>query len=458
MVVQWRDLPRWDLKTARASAFRLAHPGFRPLGDFAEEATELVRPWDDPEKDWPVFGGNNEVGVVFSHHQRGETFNAPYKRVRKDWFFHNPTRANVGSLGRVPDVPDDAITSPEYQVWRIKRDLLPEYVQLLIQTPFFIEQIAFHRVGAVKERLFVQNLLEIPIPVVPFPVQQKIVATWEAAQKHTATTAAKIERLERDVEARFLADLGFQAPEQAVLPKVFAVWWRDLERWGVEPNQLATVGVDISRCKYPVAMGRDCLAEVKHGCSASPSPTPTALEVLKISAATRGYLRPEERKCAFDVSRHRHEFGLRSGDVLMCRTNGTLALVGMSALVETNLPNLIFPDKLIRVRCKANILPAYFWMLVQLPFARSQIESVARTAVGNYAIGSEDIWAMRFPLPPLTVQQAIVNRVEAGRAEIAALKAEAQARVDAAKADVEAMILGTRFVDPGQAGPILVRR
>lgn len=131
----------------------------------------------------------------------------------------------------------------------------------------------------------------------------------------------------------------------------------------------------------------------------------------------------------------------------MCRTNGTLALVGMSALVESDMPNLIFPDKLIRVRCKADLLPAYFWKMVQMPFARSQIEAAARTAVGNYAIGSDDIRAMRFPVPPVDVQQAMMERMEATRGEIARLKAEAAARAAAAKADVEAMILGIKPVE-----------
>ena len=209
----------------------------------------------------------------------------------------------------------------------------------------------------------------------------------------------RLNSLNATFEARFLADLGLRAPAQAMRPKVFVVRWKEIERWGVEPNQLAATGVDISRGKYPVVEGRDCLAEVKHGCSASPSPTPTALEVLKISAATRGQFNPAERKYAVDVAHFRTEFDLRAGDVLMCRTNGTLAFVGMSALVEADMPNLIYPDKLIRVRCKPIILPAYFWKLAHMAFARSQIEAAARTAVGNYAIGSEDIWRCDFRCP-----------------------------------------------------------
>jgi hypothetical protein len=152
------------LKSARAAAFRLLHPTFRPLGDFIEEATVIVRPMDEPEKLWPVYGVNNRVGVVLSHHQPGKKFNAPYKHIERDWFFHNPTRANVGSLGRVPEVPPDALTSPEYQVWRIRHGLLPDFVEILIRLPFFLDLVECHRVGAVKERLFVENLKEIPIP------------------------------------------------------------------------------------------------------------------------------------------------------------------------------------------------------------------------------------------------------------------------------------------------------
>ena len=158
LVARWSDLIALDMKSARAAIFRLDNPTFRPLREFAEEATYLVKPWEEPEKDWPVYGVNNKDGVFFSHFQKGNDFNAPYKRIRKDWFFHNPTRSSVGSLGIVPDVPTDAITSPEYQVWRINSGLLPGFVATLIGTQLFIDLIQIHRVGAVKQRLYVENL------------------------------------------------------------------------------------------------------------------------------------------------------------------------------------------------------------------------------------------------------------------------------------------------------------
>ena len=194
--LDFKDLAAWDVKSGRAAAFCSACPSFRPMGDFIEEATELIRPFDEPEKDWPVYGVNNKEGVFLNSHQKGDTFKTAYKRIRKDWFFHNPTRCNVGSLGIVPDVPEDAITSPEYQVWRVRADvpepMLPGFVAVLIQTPFFIDLVQFNRVGAVKQRMYTENLCQLRVPYIPEAEQR------EYTQAH------------KDVEAMILGIKGIE--------------------------------------------------------------------------------------------------------------------------------------------------------------------------------------------------------------------------------------------------------
>jgi hypothetical protein len=205
-VIEFKDLAAWDIKSGRAASFCLACPTFRPMSDFIEGATELVRPASEPEKDWPVYGINNKEGVFLNSFQKGAEFNVPYKRVCKDWFFHNPTRCNVGSLGIVPDVSEDAITSPEYQVWRLRKDvagnMLPGYVACLIQTPFFLDLVQFNRVGAVKQRMYIENLMRVRIPYLPVSEQQlyadardKALFELEAAQRLSHQINADIEAL-----------------------------------------------------------------------------------------------------------------------------------------------------------------------------------------------------------------------------------------------------------------------
>ena len=62
-------------------------------------------------------------------------------------------------------------------------------------------------------------------------------------------------------------------------------------------------------------------------------------------------------------------------------------------------------------------------------------------------INSEELRGLQIPLPPVAVQHEILKHVDAGRAEIAKLRGDAKAIADAAKADVEAMILGIKQVD-----------
>ena len=200
LVVRWNDIIRWDAKSARAAVFRIENPSFVPLEKFIEDATVLIRPWEKPEKDWPVYGVNNKEGVFFSHYQKGKDFNAAYKLIRKDWFFHNPTRSSVGSLGIVPDVTDDALTSPEYQVWRIKEGLIPGYVAVLVNTPFFVNLIQFHRVGAVKQRLYVQNLLEIRVPDISVEDQNRVAKMREGALRKIEELKASVGVVEREIE------------------------------------------------------------------------------------------------------------------------------------------------------------------------------------------------------------------------------------------------------------------
>lgn len=211
LLANYENTQQWDVKAGRAAAFITANPDFIRLGDHTEECTETVKPWDKPEKEWPIYGVNNKEGVFLSSMQAGKEFNAPYKKVEKDWFFHNPTRANVGSLGIVPEVPTDAITSPEYQVWRLKGGFLPDFMALMLRTDYFLALVAFNRVGGVKQRMYYANLAEIRLPEISAEVQknfadrrQKILANITAANQKMLQRKNEVETMilgTRPVEA-----------------------------------------------------------------------------------------------------------------------------------------------------------------------------------------------------------------------------------------------------------------
>ena len=352
-----------------------------------------------------------------------------------------------GAIGIVPDTMPRVAVSAEYPVYQVDAKLaLPDYIKLVFRTRAFRDRINAMISGASGRKRVQPDMLEkLEAPLPPLTEQRAIVERWRSAQAQIAAASVRVEKLKTASAARLLTDLGLTPATIGEMPKSFAVRWADLATWsGSTAFKRLTVG-DVHAGKFPVAHGHGFLTDVCHGCSAPPSPVPTALEILKISAVTRGEFMPTEKKFAADNPRVREQFDLRKGDVLLCRTNGTLAYVGMSALVTADQQNLIFPDKVIRVRVKPELIrPDYLWLVLQTPFLRAKIEAAARTAVGNYAIGGKDIWNFEVPLPSLEVQRKLVERVTAARLEIARERAAAAALRQTIAAEVESLILGTQ--------------
>jgi len=203
-LANYENTQQWDVKAGRAAAFITANPNFIRLGDYTEECAETIRPWDEPEKEWPIYGVNNKEGVFLSSMQVGKDFNASYKKIKKDSFFHNPTRANVGSLGIVPEVSTDAITSPEYQVWQLKGGFLPDFMALMLRTDYFLALVAFNRVGGVKQRMYYANLAEIRLPEIPTEMQKTFAGRRQEILANISTANEKLAQRKKDIEKMIL--------------------------------------------------------------------------------------------------------------------------------------------------------------------------------------------------------------------------------------------------------------
>jgi hypothetical protein len=195
---------QWDVKAGRAAAFISANPGFVRLGDYTEECSKTVRPWEKLEMEWPIYSVNNKAGVFLNTYQKGKDFNSPCKRIEKNWFFHNPTRANVGSLGIVPEVPEEAITSPEYQVWWLHSGFLPDFMALIIQTKYFLSLVDINRVGGVKQRMYYTNLAEIRLPMIDLEIQKKFADQRLAILSAITKTNETIKERKSEIEEMIL--------------------------------------------------------------------------------------------------------------------------------------------------------------------------------------------------------------------------------------------------------------
>jgi type I restriction enzyme S subunit len=150
-----------------------------------------------------------------------------------------------------------------------------------------------------------------------------------------------------------------------------------------------------------------------NGLSVKGESKPPGVPALRLSAiSANGIDYGEVRYLPVEPHDVAHLF-VRAGDFLVCRGNGTLGNVGRGVLVEDVPFAVIFPDTMIRLRLRADLVSARWLKLAwQTPQVRDQVERRARTTAGIYKISQGDLLELALELPPRAVQDALVERVE----------------------------------------------
>ena len=82
--------------------------------------------------------------------------------------------------------------------------MLPGFIATLIQTPFFIDLVQFNRVGAVKQRMYTENLCQLRIPYLPESEQREYAQAREKALADLEVARDRLAEVRKDVEAIFL--------------------------------------------------------------------------------------------------------------------------------------------------------------------------------------------------------------------------------------------------------------
>jgi type I restriction enzyme S subunit len=129
------------------------------------------------------------------------------------------------------------------------------------------------------------------------------------------------------------------------------------------------------------------------------------------------------------------KLAVQEGDLIICRTNGSLDLVGKAAIIPKLSNQFVFASYLIRVRLNRDLLlPEYYHICLTSQVGRDHIEEMARSTAGQFNLNLEILRSMSVPLPPLAEQHEIVRRVNAlfARADAIELEvADATKRADA---------------------------
>lgn len=355
-----------------------------------------------------------------------------------------------GAVGIVPDWTNVVVTG-HFAVYEPDRaKIVPEYFERIIQAPFFKAYLWRNKVGAEGRKEVKLDFFEaVNIPIPSLHTQRAILAEWQKARQAIAAAELRAVKIEAEIEIALYEDLGTAVPQPGTeCVKFMPLRWSELDRWSFNYLWRVRSGLlGFQKSRFPIVPMAQCIVDTRNGFCIKPVAGPTPHKMLKLNALNpRGldvtatkYIRVSEKTAS--------QFHIRSGDLLMCRSVGSYDHIAKCAVVKEDDPSVLYPDIMIRVRFNATVLPDYVREVVQSSVGRSHFLSNARTAVGMWKIGAEDIRTFPLPLPTLDIQRRIMEKVADGRSRIAREREIARVVALQSEADMEAYLLGTKKVE-----------
>ena len=312
---------------------------------------------------------------------------------------------------------------------------------------FYLVQDAFRREAqtqmagtAGQLRVPAVFLEEARIPLPPLPEQHRIVAEIEKQFTRLDASVAALKRAQANLK-RYRASVlksaceGKLVPTEAelarsegrdyepadrllerILIERRAKWESQQKRRGKykEPVAPDTSGLPESPEGWVWASADQLLIRSEYGTSVKCNYESDGIPVLRIPNIVQGEIDLLDVKYATRPLTIDSQSALQPGDVLMCRTNGSVSLVGKTAVVKTKFEVAhSFASYLLRFRfAYSETLPKWFHLSTTSQLGRSFIESNAASSAGQHNVSLKLIHGMPIPLPPLAEQRRIVAEVE----------------------------------------------
>jgi len=163
----------------------------------------------------------------------------------------------------------------------------------------------------------------------------------------------------------------------------------------------------------PVIPLSEAIEQPKYGTSKKCDYKIKGKGVLRIPNIGNGFIDVRDLKFAAFDKEEIETYSLRDGDILTIRSNGSVDLVGKCALITEKEKDFLFAGYLIRLRPIAEkAIPKYLLSVLSSHELRVQIETKAKSSSGVNNINSEELKALKIPLPNKKQQQRVLTEIE----------------------------------------------
>lgn len=433
--ILFHNFSKWDVKQFFMEQIKSSYP-ITFLSELLNEETEKKKLSKFPNEDFGILGISNEEGMFDAYTEKGKNINQPYKIIKNDFIAYNPYRVNVGSIGIKKEHLKNEYISNAYVVFSTKENLLADYLFLLMHTEKFNQLIRDNTTGSVRQTLSFENLGKIAIPVPSIPEQKAIVEKYQDTISKAVDFEKEAEKADKGIDDFIFLKLGIK---EVSLEKnndfiLNTTSFSNLYSWDVkhsilnispqtllksslyknipvqsvfEINPLTQIPKEIDKITF---LPMECISDISG----------TVIEKRIIDSKTKGYTKFKDNDVIF-------------AKITPCMQNGKCAVVqdllhgyGMGS-TEFHVFRAIRED----------ILPEYLHSLLRTTMLRRTAMNYFTGSSGQQRVSSEFIKNLFIPLPPLPVQNEIVEHINQIKAQVKDLRQQAKELREKAKLEFE---------------------
>ena len=413
-LVNYNTFLLWDIKRYFMTQVASSHPIVK-LGDYIQEEGTKYN-ISDKIKTYGILGVNNQTGIFDAYEENGSKIKQKYKKMQVGWIAYNPYRVNVGSIGIRTEEHLFEYISPAYVVFSCKKGLLPEFLFLLMKTDLFNKIIRENTTGSVRQNLNYSVLSNLQIPLPSLAEQNKIIAAYNAtiAQAKQCSTQAK--DIDKQIEKYLQDELGIPSLQDECKNAVF----RDTpykficlhrlndmsDRWDLynTPHSIFDV---LRKSQYPIKQ----IGDVFHFVTRGWKKVGEEFNYIEIGDVIPILGITGKQKLKVKKAPSRATQVVKTGDLIIGTTRPYLKRF---AIVNEDYNNDICSSGFQVIESKKDYNIKYLLEFLLTSYAVEQFEYYMTGALYP-AITSKDLRKLQIPLPPLNIQDEIVDHITALR-------------------------------------------
>jgi type I restriction enzyme S subunit len=159
-------------------------------------------------------------------------------------------------------------------------------------------------------------------------------------------------------------------------------------------------------------MGEIC--DVKGGIQKQPKrrPVSSAYPFLRVANVLRNTLVLDDIHLIELFPGELERLCLAKGDLLIVEGNGSPNEIGRMAIWDGSIDPCVHQNHIIRARVRSEAIPYFIASYWNSPSGRRSVASVASSTSGLHTLSVSKIQSILVPVPPLSVQRAIVERIQ----------------------------------------------